>query len=618
MGSEVAVKRAMSAREFLATPQGAVLRRQASGRFLGQIGTVLDLVDLVRSIAGGGPGMDLEDILNNHQELLEQILKQQGDIFEGIGGINDGLQGIGGDIDQIKDLIGQIADGNDEAKMMLQSILAQQQKMAREINQKLVAISNQVTGLWSDMNSWFTVTLGALVGLADTVAEIQQQLAVIEELLREVLAELAELHDRVDWNSVISMFADHEHRVGYCVESMMDITVLPADPSAESDGPLLQVDTGELATWAASVTDEVNGLAYSLYCLHRVIVGDTLLGKPLMEVFCRLMKHKTDLGYAEAARYFLKLASVQARGFAALTKARQAANLPDVDYADVLEERLIAQTYTVNEALETHYGVTQWNDAVDREGWLRTRGGYGTAYTGDRPPKYFTVPNSRSLLTAMVFPLSASQPVRAHTEFHVGLSVPGTRQVDPTSMTVLTNFHDSKPYVINDFLPKKVIPDPVTNKSHHTVSYYPQSFVFDPKYVMVGVKLSCPDGALLCEPLVAEYDEESGTTSWTGSAAAGGLWKATLDETCLPTTLDLGVPGEQASWQTELWRSFPPVGYTDPAPVAVNGFRFSLHLFEGTMWIRPGLLDPTWEQRTMLPPPPPSTYIRYEPITSFS
>lgn len=93
IGSDIAVRPAMSARQFLATPQGAALRARAGTRFLGQIGTVMDLIDLVKSIAAGAPGMSVEDILNNHQSLLEEILRRQAEMSQEIGGINDSLDG---------------------------------------------------------------------------------------------------------------------------------------------------------------------------------------------------------------------------------------------------------------------------------------------------------------------------------------------------------------------------------------------------------------------------------------------------------------------------------------------------------------------------------------------
>ena len=125
MSSEIELRPTMSARQFLATPPGAALRARVGTRFLGQIGTVMDLIDLVKSIAGGAPGMSIEDLLNNHSELLEEILRRQAEMSQEIGGIGDSLQGIGGSVDQIRDLVGQVAEGNEEARRMLDAILAE-------------------------------------------------------------------------------------------------------------------------------------------------------------------------------------------------------------------------------------------------------------------------------------------------------------------------------------------------------------------------------------------------------------------------------------------------------------------------------------------------------------
>ncbi|MER5309616.1 hypothetical protein ABT034_17715 [Streptomyces sp. NPDC002773] len=610
----------MSARKFLATPAGVALRQgQRSGRFFDHIGTIIDLVDLVDSIAGGGPGMDIEDILNNHQELLDRILKQQEEISSGIGGINDNIQGIGGDIDQIKDLIGQIGEGQDEARALLESILAEQRRMAREINRNLQIISNQVQGVWTEMNSWFALTITAIAGMADTLAEIQQQLARIEELLEEVLAEIAELHDRVDWNAVISMFAEHEHRVGYCIEMMMAITVLPTDPQREgAGGPALKVDADGLESWARAVTDEVSGLPYSLYCLHRVLVGDTLLGKSLMHVFCDLMAHKEEVGYRGAARYFFKLASVEAQGFAALAKARQAINLPEVDYAGLLRERLLVQTASVNAALESAYGVAEWNDAVTREDWIP----YGLrGYVPAVPPEpiYFVVENNRQLIGAIGFPDEPSSVLgesRTAVEFYVGNAVPGSRIIDSASVRTMPWMRGTTPVAAMMLATAIKEENPATGALHKYLRYYPQHFVFDPKYVMVGLRASARDGVTILEPLVAMYDEETGTTSWDGTS--GGLWAAVLDESCKPTSVDLGDadrPLDQLPpWQREPHATAPARDHRFTDLRAVGGFRISFKRDGDKMWFRPGLLDDTWEERTMLPANPQSDYLLYEAV----
>ncbi|MEU0787327.1 hypothetical protein ABZ341_37995 [Streptomyces sp. NPDC006173] len=51
---------------------------------------------------------------------------------------------------------------------------------------------------------------------------------------------------------------------------------------------------------------------------------------------------------------------------------------------------------------------------------------------------------------------------------------------------------------------------------------------------------------------------------------------------------------------------------TDPR--AVGGFRLNFKRFGDLTWCRPGLLDGTWEQSTMLPANPPADYLTYEPL----
>lgn len=496
---------------------------------------------------------------------------------------------------------------------MLEAILAEQRRMSAQINRKLDALSNQVVGLWTEMNDWFALTLGTIAGMMDTLGEIQDQLAVIEELLHEVLAELDELQDRVDWNAVIGMFAEHEHRVGYCVESMMEITVQPVGPrepdaASRDGGPLLRVDTGELDEWALAATDAGSGLGY---CLHRVITGETILNRSLMDAFCALMKHKTLIGYQDAARYFLKLAAVQAQGFGTLAKARQAANLPEIDYAGLLEQRFYAQSAAVNEVLEVHYQATQWNDALHRDGLLESKIPWGAS--GEKATAYFLVSDNRQVIAGMGVPYALGTPHRTWTEFYVGQAKPGSRQIEAGSVKTLTTFTDGKEKILSTFMAPVQEVSPATGLQHRYYSYYAQPFVFDSNYVMVGLKVSCPNNAFLCEPLLAEFDEETGTTSWNGSS--GSLWKATLADFCQPTTLDLGPTSAQnAPWHDGLWTQFPPTGYTFPSQQVPSGFRINLRLSRERMWLRAGFLDPTWPQRTLLPACPVPDYQIIEPF----
>ncbi|MCK8675847.1 hypothetical protein [Streptomyces lichenis] len=97
--------------------------------------------------------------------------------------------------------------------------------------------------------------------------------------------------------------------------------------------------------------------------MHRVMVGDTLLGKSLMEVFCRLARHKDELTMADVGRYFLRLATVQAQGYAALGRARQALALPAAQ-DELFASRLDAQAASIRQTLASVYGVDEWTLGV--------------------------------------------------------------------------------------------------------------------------------------------------------------------------------------------------------------------------------------------------------------
>ncbi|MCK8675848.1 hypothetical protein [Streptomyces lichenis] len=117
-----------------------------------------------------------------------------------------------------------------------------------------------MSGLWADMNGWFTATLGEIDQLSQDLAPLREQVARIEALLQDVLAELAELHDRVDWSAVITLMSEHEYRVAYGASAALEVP-LTVDEGTEAEGEgRVAVDADGLRAWAQATADEVSGL----------------------------------------------------------------------------------------------------------------------------------------------------------------------------------------------------------------------------------------------------------------------------------------------------------------------------------------------------------------------
>ncbi|MFJ5879819.1 discoidin domain-containing protein [Kitasatospora cineracea] len=628
MGKDLIVGRPMTGRAFLAARRGGAqasgVRGPVQGRAFGVIGDIMDVMDLLKFLAGlggSGPGVDLEELLRDHKELLEQIRNGQGDILDKIGGLEGLLELIGGGVGDIADKIDELEraeeDRHEEIKDELDRLLAEQNRNTQQILNAVAGVSNQVAGLWSDMNAWFALTLDELDGMSRQLDAIQQRLAVLEALLHTVLAELAELHDRVDWSAIITLIAEHEHRVSYCNATALDITVTPLDAGDGTRAPQIQVDTEALKEWARSVADEVNGLPYSLFAMHRVLTGDTLLGKPLMDVFCRLLAHKSEITYGDAARYFTKLAATQTQGYAVLTKARQALALPPVDYGALFEERLAVQVDSVKRTLRNVYSASEWNDAAGSPEIIELRPLEVNNLTEEVKPDRYFVAGGNEVITG-IFP-TINRTAEAGLHFWVANPIPGTSEVDARSHKGLNKFHDGSKYEFSDLATVTIKAHPVTGQPWRFLSYYPVTYVFDPAYVLVGFKFSTLNGALLCEPLVALYDAEAGTTSWD-PATRTGLWKASPAELGEPADADLGDPNIEWTKREEhqlffkyiLLQNFE-VGLKDPA--MVRGFRLTLEPAIGdSTRVSTGYLDDRWQQETGLPRPQ-GDKLCYEPFT---
>lgn len=618
----VTVRGSMTAREFLTTRQGQALLAQPSVQFLGSIGSIIDMITMIeRLLSRGGsmPGVDLEELLAEYERMLRELLDGQRDIRDGVDRIGRGIDGIEIDLDELKDLIERANEGDEEAKRLLRQILADQRRYAEELKRQLAGIGNQLDHMWADMGAWFGQTLHGLDGLSRSMLLVLHRLAAIEAMLRAVLAELAELHDRVDWIAVVGMTAEAEMRIGHHGAAMLEVHVTPEEPATESangdapEPPRLAVDSDELRRWAQAAADENDGLPFALYALHRALVGDTVLGKPMMDVFCRLLSHDSRATYVDAGSYYVKLAATQAQGVALLGKARQVLSLPTADLTSLLQERFEAQTIALKASLEAVYGAAEWNNFNPLDPMAGTALRYADITEEEKPTRWFVVRNNREVLASM-----SLEPVASGGGFYVGRPVPGTWDVDPDSVEKRTAFADGSAYASNADLFMRTGAQ-VGRAYSHYLSCYSHPYIFEPEYVLVGLKLSTVGRAFLCEPLVARYDPETGTTLFDGRG--GGIWKATADDELRAVRLFFGESTTGPVPPTLLKTRRYLRSLSASSPKAIRGFRF---FFEERAigptrarekWAAFGYLDGNFEEQTMIPNDPPSTDITYEPMT---
>lgn len=546
--------RPTTGRALLATPRGRALvggpvrAGVGQGRFLDALGTVLDLVGLVGDLvgAGSGPDVDIEELLAEHGEMLEAILAGQQDLVDGIGGVAGQVGGVSGQVGEIADLIEQIKQSSgqqqQDLKDQLSAMMDEQRRQAALINANIEKLSGQVSGLWADMNGWFASTLGEIDQLAQDLDVLKGQVARIESLLQDVLAELAELRDRVDWSSIITLLSEHEYRVAYGSAAALEVPVTVADTGTAEDGgnggARIAVDPDGLRAWAQATADEVTGLPYSLYVIHRVMTGDTLLGKSLMDVFCRLAQHKDELTLADVGQYFLRLASLQAQGYAAVGKARQALVLPSTQ-DELFASRLHTQVEVFRRTLASVYGVDEWTLSVHGQETAAPKHFTTSLGWGGAPTRMLLTKSMHWVATGISLGLTADGPVTATT----AAAVKGSWDLQAGSEQRDDVFLDGSTYALSDLLN-------FAEQRDQVLRYHPRTYCWPSDYVLVGVCFSTLDGALLFEPLLANYRTDHGVTSWDGTA--GNLYKVTPTAPWPePVELRVGDRSENGRWAAQ-------------------------------------------------------------------
>ncbi len=565
---------------------------------IGNTSSVMSIIGFMQGLSNSGPppGLSLEELREHQEEMLRLLREGQAAILEGIGGVSGEIGGVSDQVDEIEELLKRLDETSgvehEEIKGQLNALLAQQQKNTAAILSSIGVVSQQVSGMWADMNAWFSEALAQLDQMSKMLQALSEQLAQITALLQEVLGEISELQDRVEWNAIITMLADHQHRIQYSIETALDIHVTPAEGGRQDGLPALEVDPAELRAWALATVDLHNGLTFPLYAMHQVLMGETLLGKPLMEVYFRLLSH-TDLTKMQrktASRFFAHFVASQAQGFGVLDKARQYLGMPSVDYSELVTDRVDKQTAVCAKALHSVLGINEWRESEG--GFMSNHYSLPDLSGTDRGTRIFTVENNSEVISEIY--------VGDTVEFRVGSTVPGTRVLEEGS-SMRTTFIDGNSYSITDLL----------MKNGESLNWDSRRFLIDPAYAVVGFKFSTPDGVIRCEPLVAQFDLETGTTSWDGGNE--GVWIAALPGGWTPADQGFSSDGP--------WSRFVALDYRErhsEIPYGMlRGVQISVTLIAGAhVQVNYGFASSSWEAATWLPMSPGTPDVSYDlPVT---
>ncbi|KAF7588171.1 hypothetical protein BBP40_006108 [Aspergillus hancockii] len=168
--------------------------------------------------------------------------------------------------------------------------------------------------------------------LATQLGQLESMMSNITQTLSDLVSEIEELQSEVEWVSVVGTVTEFQFRVASAIDTALDVHIY---------------DPGEIQAWAQQTCDLATGLSYYLYGIHRLIVGDTAVGKPLMQLYFQLCKKDSEEPssmVARFARFFGVLVALQSQGFIVLTKAHNYLGLPAIDYTQELILRIERQT----------------------------------------------------------------------------------------------------------------------------------------------------------------------------------------------------------------------------------------------------------------------------------
>jgi len=355
---------------------------------------------------------------------IANMSSSQANAAQNLQDLVDKVSGMASDLDEIKQTLAEQGLTQDEINAKLDIIMAQQQADTEAILNSISDVGSMVSQMWANTVSW-------LSSMQQQLSAVQDMLRGINDAIKDLVAQLDQLKSEVQWGSIVGTMAEYQLRISYACEMAQNIYVGTSSNNTESSSsdqapqaPQTQYDAQELTRWAREVTSLASGIQYHLDGMHKLIMGDYVLGKPLMYLYA-LTFANAAVPDPKAARIYAYMVAVQCQGFATLAKAREFLGLRSLgDVKALCKARIDEQIEVVS---------ASYLAAAKDGAWVGANGPTAMQYATQplSGTRVIIVDNNRDVVSGLRL-----GPTNNNVQLLTSALVPGTSRVENQYKTV--------------------------------------------------------------------------------------------------------------------------------------------------------------------------------------
>lgn len=138
--------------------------------------------------------------------------------------------------------------------------------------------------------------------------EMEEKLDTLLKGQTEIVGLLQIIFQEIKWSEVLIQMTDAVNDINYQYDAMLS---------------LVEGDNAGAMAWANAVLAENNGLAKDLFVINDVVMGQSILNAPLMQIFAQKVtaSSSTQSKYYDAVTFFRDLLMIEGKGLCVLANA---------------------------------------------------------------------------------------------------------------------------------------------------------------------------------------------------------------------------------------------------------------------------------------------------------